>query len=93
MNTVAELVTSQIEVCKARGKTQKQIADEVGFTNANMITQIKKGDAKLPPDKASKLAVSLGLDPKTLLVMALNESSEGMGDFVLQNIDALRKFA
>jgi transcriptional regulator with XRE-family HTH domain len=55
------------------GKTQRQIADAVGFNNQNMITMIKQGDAKLPLDRVPAMAHVLGVDPLMLFNMAIEQ--------------------
>lgn len=55
-------------------KTQKEIAREAGFTNANMLSMIKSGDTKLALDRVPDLAKALDSDPKALFMMALEQA-------------------
>ncbi|KHQ52021.1 MULTISPECIES: helix-turn-helix domain-containing protein [Mameliella] len=55
-------------------KTQKEIAREAGFTNANMLSMIKSGDTKLALDRVPDLAKALDCDPKALFMMALEQA-------------------
>ena len=41
------------------GKSQKDIAREVGFESANVITMIKQGATKLPLSRVSAMAKAL----------------------------------
>ena len=68
--TVAEYLTAQIKVC---GKSQKQIAEEVGFPKANILTMVKHGTTKVPIHRVPALAKSLGVDKERLMRMVLEE--------------------
>ena len=68
--TVAEYINAQLQVC---GKSQKQVAAEVGFPKANMLTMIKQGLTKAPIPRVNALADSLGIDRAFLMRMVLNE--------------------
>jgi transcriptional regulator with XRE-family HTH domain len=70
--TVAEYISGQIDLC---GKSQKQIAEEVGFPKANILTMIKHGTTRVPIHRAPALARALGVDPAKLMRMALAEYS------------------
>jgi transcriptional regulator with XRE-family HTH domain len=48
-------------------KTQIQIAAELGYDNANVITMFKKGTTRVPLDKVTALAAALDVDPGGLL--------------------------
>jgi transcriptional regulator with XRE-family HTH domain len=90
-DTVAKIVSKQLEVCKNNGKTQSLIALEVGFENPNMITHIKQGKSKLPPSRAFALADALGVDRNYLMRLALNEKWDGAGDLFFDNIERFRE--
>jgi hypothetical protein len=51
----------------ASSKTQFQIADELGYPNANLITIFKKGTTRVPLDKVAPLARALDLDPANFM--------------------------
>ena len=71
--TVAEYVSHQIEAC---GKTQAQIAREVGYEQRpNLISMIKLGRSKLPVQKIGAFAKALGVDPAFLFKLAMSEYS------------------
>jgi transcriptional regulator with XRE-family HTH domain len=55
------------------GKTQREIAKEVGFERQNMISMLKHGDTKVPLDKIPALARALDADPAHLLRLALEQ--------------------
>ena len=54
-------------------KTQAEIASEAGFVNANMISIVKSGSARLPIDRVPALAKALNTDPRHLLQLALEQ--------------------
>lgn len=68
--TVAQYLTFQLEACR---KTQREIATEIGYSNANVLTMFKQGLTKVPLHVAPKLAAAIGVDPGNFLRMALNE--------------------
>lgn len=68
--TVAEYLTAQIEIC---GKSQKTIAEDVGFPKANILTMMKKGLTRVPIDRVPALAKSLGVDPAKFMRLVLAE--------------------
>jgi transcriptional regulator with XRE-family HTH domain len=54
-------------------KTQKEIAQQAGYTNANMIIMLKQGDTKLALDRVAALARALEVDPRRLYLLALDQ--------------------
>lgn len=68
--TVAEFLANQIAIS---GKSQKEIADELGYDKANIITMFKQGLTKLPVYKVKLMAQSLGIDPIRLMNIVMNE--------------------
>ena len=69
---VAELVAFHLERSE---KTQREIAEEVGFENPNVLSMIKTGDTKLPINRVGPLARALGINPAYLLRVVLLEYS------------------
>lgn len=54
-------------------KTQRQVAEECGFDNPNIITMFKTGSTKLPLNRIGPLAKALDVDPAHLLRLTLLE--------------------
>jgi plasmid maintenance system antidote protein VapI len=54
-------------------RSHREIAQAAGWTQSNMVTMIKKGDAKLPLDRVVPLARAIGVDPMFLFRMALEQ--------------------
>ncbi|WP_374335294.1 hypothetical protein [Methyloversatilis sp.] len=68
--SVAEFLEQRINMC---GKSQKEIADEMGYEKPNIITMFKQGKTRLPINKVYDAAVALEVEPMTLLRLALSE--------------------
>ena len=68
--TVAEYLTRKID---ESGKTQKDIATEIGYDNPNIITMFKQGLTKLPLTTVGPIAEALDVDPAHLLRLVMNE--------------------
>ena len=68
--TVAEYLTAQIDLC---GKSQLEIAREVGFEKPNIITMLKQGKSKLPMGRVGRMAKALGVDPMHLFSLLMQE--------------------
>jgi hypothetical protein len=65
---VAQFVRQQILML---GKSQVEIAQQVGFEKPNVITMIKQGRTKLPMTKVTKMAEALETDPVYLLKLCM----------------------
>ena len=68
--TVAQYLTSKIN---ASGKTQREIASEIGYDAANVITMFKQGSTKLPLNTVGPIARALDVDPVFLVRLAFSE--------------------
>lgn len=66
---VAKFVRQQIQIL---GKSQREIAQEVGFEKPNVITMIKQGKTKLPIAKVGRMAKALETDPVFLMKLCMN---------------------
>ncbi|MDR3409353.1 MAG: helix-turn-helix transcriptional regulator [Formivibrio sp.] len=73
--TVAEFIT--LKIAEA-GKSQKEIANELGYEHANVISMIKSGATKLPLEKVGSMAAALFVDPIQLLRLTLDEYQPGL---------------
>ncbi|MEQ1901693.1 MAG: helix-turn-helix transcriptional regulator [Devosia sp.] len=69
----AQFVSKRIYELQSR-KTQADIADEAGFGSPEMLSMIKADKAKLPVERAVKLAQALECDPALLVRLALEQS-------------------
>lgn len=68
--TVATYLEQQLALC---GKSQREVSQEIGYTNPNIMTMLKTGATKVPLNKVGLLAKSLGVDPAHMLRLVANE--------------------
>ena len=68
--TVAEYLAAQIALS---GKSQADIAREVGYERSNVVNMMKQGTLKLPITKVGAMAKALGVDPVHLLRLTMTE--------------------
>lgn len=69
-STVATFLSDQIDLSP---KTQREIAEMVGFENPNIISMLKEGHMKVPLNRIGALATVLGIDPSHFMRMVLEE--------------------
>lgn len=67
---VHEFIGELIDRC---GKTQLQIAREIGYERPNIIAMFRMGRTKVPIPKVPLLARSIHADPQYLMRLALEE--------------------
>ena len=68
--TVAEYVDKQLKLC---GKTQREVAQALGYMHPNIMSMIKTGATKVPIAKVETLALALNVDPAYFLRLVMNE--------------------
>jgi transcriptional regulator with XRE-family HTH domain len=68
--TVAEYLSGAIGLS---GKTQREISQEIGYENPNVLTLMKQGKTKLPINKVQALAKALGVDQANFLRIVMSE--------------------
>ena len=68
--TVAEFIADKLA---ESDKTQREIAEECGFDNPNIITMFKSGATKLPLNRIGPLAKAINVDPAHLLRLVMLE--------------------
>ena len=68
--TVADYLTKAIELS---GRTQREIALDVGYYKPNVISMMKQGQTKIPLDKIPAFAKALEMDAAFFLRLALAE--------------------
>ena len=54
-------------------KTQREIARDAGFANANALSMMKTGECKVPVNRIPALAAALDVDTKLFLQIAMRE--------------------
>lgn len=68
--TVAQFLAQQID---DSSKLQKEIAAEIGYDCANMVTMLKQGITKVPLNKVGPIAKALEIDAAEFLRMVMAE--------------------
>lgn len=68
--SVAEFLTDCIA---ASEKSQREISEECGFENPNIITMFKKGRTKVPLNRIAPLAKALDVEPALLFRLTMQE--------------------
>ena len=72
LSQIARLISDRVNELKGL-KTQKEIANKAGYKNQNMISMIKQGDGKVSLDRVEDLADALEVDPKKLMILAMEQ--------------------
>ncbi len=68
--SIAEFITDAIA---ASPKSQREIADDMGLDNSNLITMYKSGASRVPPNRLHSLAMALDVDPWFMVRLGLLE--------------------
>lgn len=63
--------------------TQREIADRVGFKQANIISMLKSGETRVPLDRIPALARTLGMDEREFLILAIAEYHPGVHEVLV----------
>jgi transcriptional regulator with XRE-family HTH domain len=74
---IAQYLDKQIEIQRSLGKSQRDIAAEIGYDKPTMVSMIKRGEAKVPLDKIPALARALHVDAAFLFRLALQQYWKG----------------
>jgi len=80
--TVAKYLAQLFAVC---GRSQREIALEVGYPNPNVLTMFKQGKTKVPYGVIGRLAQATNSDPAYFLRLALSEYEPAL----LQTIESI----
>jgi predicted XRE-type DNA-binding protein len=68
--TVAQYIEQMVALSD---KSQKEIAEAMGYDKPNIITMFKQGSTKLPINKVAPFAKAVGADPIHLLRLVMQE--------------------
>lgn len=72
MSELSRLITARLEDISFQ-KSQREVADEVGFTSRNMLSLIKSGSTKLSLDRVPAMAKALGFELEVVMLPALRQ--------------------
>jgi len=81
--TVAEYLTKAIELS---GKSQREVAREVGYNKPNVVSMMKQGQTKVPIEKAPLFARACGVDPAFFLRLVLEEYHEAAWETIRETL-------
>jgi len=84
--SVAEFLGDKIN---ESGKTQREVADEAGFVNPNVMTMFKTGATKLPLDRIGPLAKALNIDSAHLLRIVMLEYAPDTWEQIENNLKSV----
>lgn len=68
--TVAEYLSKAMDLS---GKSQREIAREVGYPRPNIMSMMRLGQSKVPIERVPDIAKATGVDPATFMRIALQE--------------------
>ena len=68
---------------EASDLTQREIADGVGFRQANIISMLKSGETRVPLDRIPALAQTLGMNERDFLLTAIAEYHPGIHEVLV----------
>jgi len=71
-NRIARYLTSQIDALSGI-KTQREIAQEAGYDNVNVLSMFKRGQNRVPLDKIPALAKALNVDMAFMFRLGLEQ--------------------
>ena len=79
MSAIAMFLHTKID---ESDKTQRQIADEIGYESPNMLSMMKHGDTKVPFEKVPALAKALDGDVGHVMCLAIEQYWPGLLDVI-----------
>jgi transcriptional regulator with XRE-family HTH domain len=74
---IAQYVSKQIEIQRSLGKSQRDIAVEIGYDKPTMVSMFKRGETRVPLAKIPALARALHVDAAFLFRLALLQYWQG----------------
>ncbi|CDL81070.1 helix-turn-helix domain-containing protein [Xenorhabdus szentirmaii] len=85
-NVIGDFLTAAII---ASGKSQAQIAEEVGYSAHNNISMLKSGKMLFPPEKIPAFAKALNLDEGVLFRVVMQTRYPDIFGIYIRNSDVL----
>lgn len=83
MTTISPTAKMLADAIEKSELTQREIADRVGFKNANIISMLKTGETRVPLDRIPSLAQTLGMDERLFLMIAIEEYHPGVHEVLV----------
>lgn len=69
---ITRYISAQIDLLK-KDKSAREIAAEMGYNNANIISMFKRGESRVPLEKIPSLARALHVDVRHLFRLAMED--------------------
>lgn len=85
MTTKLDVAQFLSEMIDKSGKTQIDIAAEVGLPNPNMVSMLKTGRSKIPLQRAPALARAIGIEPRDLVSRCLEAYEPELYELVAEH--------
>lgn len=86
MTTISKTAAFISRAIEFSGKSQREIAKEVGFPKPNIISMLKKGEMKLPLDRIPDLAKACHVDPTFVFRLAMEEYHPAIWEVLVNTI-------
>ncbi|MGR3271531.1 XRE family transcriptional regulator [Thalassococcus profundi] len=67
------------EAIDTSGKTQREIANEIGFERPNVVSMLKSGEMRMPVERIPAFSRATGIDPHLLTRAAMMEFCRRLG--------------
>lgn len=83
MKTISPTAMMLTKAIEDSDLTQREIADRVGFKNANILSMLKTGETRVPLERIPALATTLGLDERHFLLVAIEEYHPGVYEVLI----------
>lgn len=84
MKTISPTAMMLADAIEKSDLTQREIADRVGFKNANIISMLKNGETRVPLERIPALAATLGMDERQFLLVAIEEYHPGVHEVLIE---------
>jgi transcriptional regulator with XRE-family HTH domain len=81
---IHEFIAAQLEIAKSMGKTQRDIAEAVGYDKPNPINMMAKGTMKVPLNIIPALAKALNVDAGFLFRLTLSSQWPDAAEVIAQ---------
>ncbi len=83
MKTISPTAMMLTKAIEDSDLTQREIADRVGFKNANIISMLKNAETRVPLERIPALANTLGMDEREFLMVAIEEYHPGVHEVLV----------
>src|SRR5689334_14158863 len=67
------MLESAMKAAQATGRSQRQVAAELGYKTSVVLSHMTVGRVPIPVDRAKDMATTLGMDPDTFLLAVLEQ--------------------